>query len=60
MLRCKRLLGVAAFLFLLLTAFQVSGLRENFSLVFLQKRFAGNEATGVLIFIALFALGNLK
>jgi uncharacterized membrane protein YdjX (TVP38/TMEM64 family) len=59
MLRYKRLLAVIAFLGLLLVVFQVSGLRDNFSLVFLQKRFLDNEATGLLIFIVLFALGNL-
>ena len=59
MFRYKRLLAVIAFLGLLLVVFQVSGLRDNFSLVFLQKRFLDNEATGLLIFIVLFALGNL-
>ena len=59
MFRYKRLLAVIAFLGLLLAVFQVSGLRDNFSLVFLQKRFLDNEATGLLIFIVLFALGNL-
>ena len=59
MFRYKRLLAVIAFLVLLLVVFQVSGLRDNFSLVFLQKRFLDNEATGLLIFIVLFALGNL-
>jgi uncharacterized membrane protein YdjX (TVP38/TMEM64 family) len=59
MLRYKRLWAVIAFLGLLLAVFQISGLRDNFSLVFLQKRFLDNEATGLLIFIVLFALGNL-
>ncbi len=59
MLRYKRLWAVIAFLGLLLAVFQVSGLREHFSLVFLQKRLLDNEATGLLIFIVLFALGNL-
>ena len=59
MLCYKELLAVIAFLPLPLAAFQISGLREDFSLVSLQKRFADNEATGVLIFIALFAPGNL-
>jgi uncharacterized membrane protein YdjX (TVP38/TMEM64 family) len=59
MFRYKRLLAVIAFLGLLLVVFQISGLRDNFSLVFLQKRFLDNEATGLLIFIVLFALGNL-
>lgn len=59
MFRYKRLLAVIAFLGLLLVVFQVSGLRDNFSLIFLQKKFLDNEATGLLIFIVLFALGNL-
>jgi hypothetical protein len=44
---------------LLLAVFQFSGLRDNFSLAFLHQKFLDNEASGLLIFIALFALGNL-
>ncbi len=59
MYRYKRLFAVAAFLGLLLAVFQFSGLRENFSLVFLHQKFLDNEASGLIIFIVLFALGNL-
>ncbi|MFS2035245.1 VTT domain-containing protein [Polaromonas sp. CT11-55] len=57
--RFKRLFAVLAFLGLLLAVFQLSGLRDNFSLAFLHQKFLDNEASGLLIFIALFALGNL-
>lgn len=57
--RFKRLVAVLAFLALLLAVFQLSGLRDNFNLVLLHQKFLDNEATGLLIFIALFALGNL-
>lgn len=59
MKRFKRLFAVLAFLGLLLLVFQLSGLRDNFSLAFLHQKFLDNEASGLLIFIALFALGNL-
>jgi uncharacterized membrane protein YdjX (TVP38/TMEM64 family) len=57
--RYKRLLAVAAFLGLLFVVFQLSGLRDNFSLAYLHQKFLDNEASGLLIFIVLFALGNL-
>jgi len=57
--RFKRLFAVLAFLGLLLAVFQLSGLRDNLSLAFLHQKFLDNEVTGLLIFIALFALGNL-
>ena len=57
--RYKRLLAVIAFLGLLLAVFQLSGLRGNFNLAFLHQKFLDNEVTGLLIFMALFALGNL-
>ncbi|MEO7887667.1 MAG: VTT domain-containing protein [Polaromonas sp.] len=57
--RYKRLFAVLAFLGLLLLVFQLSGLRGNFSLAFLHQKFLDNEFSGLLIFIALFALGNL-
>jgi len=57
--RFKRLVAVLAFLGLLLAVFQLSGLRDNFSLAFLHQKFLDNEASGLLIFVALFALGNL-
>lgn len=55
----KRLLAVAIFLGLLLAVFELSGLRDHFSLAFLQQRIAENRISGLLIFVLLFALGNL-
>ena len=55
----QRLLLVIAFLALLLAVFQFSGLRDNFNLSFLHQQFINNAFTGLLIFIVLFALGNL-
>lgn len=57
--RYKRLLLVIAFLALLLAIFQFSGLRGNFTLAFLHQKLIDNAFTGTLIFIALFAMGNL-
>ena len=57
--RYKRLFAVAAFLGLLFVVFQVSGLRENFSLTFLHQRLLENQISGMAIFILLFSLGNL-
>ena len=55
----KRLLAVAGFLGLLLAVLQISGLRDNFNLAFLHQKFLDNQLSGLLIFIVLFALGNL-
>lgn len=57
--RYKRLFLVIAFLALLLAVFQFSGLRDNFTLAFLHQRFIENAFTGLMVFIVLFALGNL-
>ncbi len=57
--RYKRLFAVAAFLALMLALVQFSGLRDNFNLTYLHQKFLDNELTGLLIFVALFALGNL-
>ena len=57
--RYKRLLAVALFLALLLAVFELSGLRGQFNLAFLQQRIAENRATGLLVFVLLFSLGNL-
>ncbi|MES2910429.1 MAG: hypothetical protein V4718_03520 [Pseudomonadota bacterium] len=57
--RYKRLLAVAGFLILLLAVFELSGLRANFNLDYLHQKLMGNEWTGLLIFVALFAMGNL-
>jgi uncharacterized membrane protein YdjX (TVP38/TMEM64 family) len=55
----RRLIAVAAFLLLLLAVFQLSGLRGHFNLAFIHQKFLDNEVTGLLIFVALFTLGNL-
>lgn len=55
----KRLLAVFLFLAILLAAFELSGLRGHFNLQFLQQRILENRISGLLIFILLFALGNL-
>ncbi len=55
----KKLLAVVLFLAVLFLIFQLSGLREHFSLAFLQQKIAENRVTGLLIFILLFSLGNL-
>ena len=55
----KRLLAVILFLALLWAVFEFSGLRGHFNLAFLQQQIAQNRITGLLIFVALFSLGNL-
>ena len=57
--RYKRLFAVAGFLLLLFGVFEMSGLRGGFNLAYLHQEFLDNLATGLLIFVALFALGNL-
>ena len=59
MLRYKRFFAVVAFLGLLFAVFQILGLRENLSLAFLHQKFLDNVISGTLIFVLLFALGNL-
>ncbi|WP_324596086.1 VTT domain-containing protein [Accumulibacter sp.] len=56
---CARLLAVGLFLGVLFAAFELSGMRAHFSLVFLHDQFVGNKLNGVLIFVLLFSLGNL-
>ena len=55
----QRLIAVVIFLALLLAVFELSGLRDHFNLAFLQQRIEENRITGLLIFVLLFALGNL-
>lgn len=59
MQRYKRLLGVFLFLALLLGIFELSGLRNHFNLEFLRQRILEHEISGLLIFVALFSMGNL-
>ncbi|MGA9993494.1 MAG: VTT domain-containing protein [Thiobacillaceae bacterium] len=57
--RYKQLLAVVLFLALLFAIFELSGLRDHFNLKFLQQAILENRVTGLLIFVLLFALGNL-
>lgn len=57
--RYSRLLAVLLFLGLLLAVFELSGLRDHFSLQFLQYRILENRISGLLIFVLVFSLGNL-
>ena len=59
MQRYTRLFLVMAFLALLLAVFHFGGLRGNFNHAYLHQKFIENAFTGLLIFIALFAIGNL-
>ena len=55
----RRLLAVLLFLAVLLTIVQLSGLRENFSLDFLQHQILAHQVAGLLAFVVLFSIGNL-
>lgn len=55
----KRLIAVLAFVVLLLLAFEMAGLREHFNLEYIHQEIEQNKVTGLLLFVGLFALGNL-
>ncbi|PKO86337.1 MAG: DedA family protein [Betaproteobacteria bacterium HGW-Betaproteobacteria-12] len=55
----RRLLAVGLFIALLLAVSELAGLRENFSLAFLQQQILAHPAGGLLAFVLLFAVGNL-
>ena len=57
--RYKRLLGVGLFLSILLVVFQVSGLRDHFDLAFVRQVILQHRIGGLILFVALFSLGNL-
>lgn len=59
MTRYWRLWFVLLFLVLLWAVFRVSGVGSHFSVLFLHERFEQHKLGGLLVFIALFALGNL-
>lgn len=59
MSRYQRLFAVALFAIALLGVLHVTGVRAHFDLNQLHQHFVDNMATGLLIYIALFALGNL-
>jgi len=55
----RRIFAVILFLVLLLAVFELSGLRDHFSLEFLQSRILENKISGLLLFVLMFSLGNL-
>jgi len=57
--RYRQLIAVVVFLAVLLAVAQFSGLREHFSLDFVRTKLEANRVSGLLIFVLLFALGNL-
>ena len=57
--RYRRLLSVVLFLGVLLTVFELSGLRDHFNLPFIRELILQHEFGGVLLFVLLFSLGNL-
>src|SRR5258705_13760757 len=57
--RYKRLLSVLLFLSALFAIFELTGLRDHFSLGFLRQEISENKFSGMLIFVLLFSLGNL-
>ncbi|MEO8753603.1 MAG: VTT domain-containing protein [Casimicrobiaceae bacterium] len=57
--RNKRLLGVGLFVVVVLTVLQVSGLREHFNLAFIRELIQQHWIGGLVLFVLLFALGNL-
>ena len=57
--RYKRLLGVGLFLVVLLTVFEVSGLRDHFNLAFIRQLILNHRIGGLMLFVLLFSLGNL-
>lgn len=59
MRKYTRLLSVLLFLALLLAIFEVSGLRGHFNLAYLHQTLADNRLGGLIVFVLVFALGNL-
>ena len=55
----RELLSVAAFIALLLVVMEISGLREHFSIAYLQQQILDNKINGLLVFVLLFVVGNL-
>ena len=58
MKKYQRLLAVVLFLGVLFAVFEMSGLRDHFSLGFLRQQVVELQLSGLLIFILLFSLGN--
>lgn len=58
-LKYKRLFVVFLFLSILFMVFRLTGLKDHFSLGFLQQQILEHKLGGLLIFVLLFSLGNL-
>jgi len=50
---------VGLFLAILVAIFEVSGLRDHFNLAFMRQIILQHQVGGLLLFVALFSLGNL-
>ena len=59
MQKYKRLIAVALFLVVLFAIFELTGLRGQFTLRYLQQVILDNKVSGLLIFVLVFSLGNL-
>jgi uncharacterized membrane protein YdjX (TVP38/TMEM64 family) len=59
LLKYQRLVAVVLFLAILFAVFRLSGLTEHFTLGFLQQQILEHQLGGLLVFVLLFALGNL-
>jgi uncharacterized membrane protein YdjX (TVP38/TMEM64 family) len=57
--RHRRLLGVLVFLLILWGIFEITGVRQNFSLAYVQLQLQSHPVVGLLAFVLLFVLGNL-
>ncbi len=57
--RHGRLLGVVAFLGVLLAVFEMSGLRDHLDQVFLRRLIHEHQVGGLILFVLLFCLGSL-
>ncbi|AGI25683.1 VTT domain-containing protein [Pseudomonas sp. MT3] len=57
--RFRRLILLLAFALVLLALYRASGLHEDFSLDYLRSELQDNRLRGLLLFVGLFALGNL-
>ncbi len=57
--RYKRLLAVGLFLAVLVSVFEVSGLRDHFDLSFVRQVILQHQIGGLILFVLLFSLGNL-
>ncbi len=55
----KRLIAVLLFLAILFAVFKLTGLKDHFTLAFLQQQILENKLGGLLLFVLLFSLGNL-